>query len=395
MTENKVIKYLIYAMIILSVTFHYGAYAAGVIAFLIMLRDDAKVMARAMAKQKVLVFIAVAFVFSTLFSKVMGYSLLIDGVVLLHLIIYIVIVKYVSKENIEEIFRLMNIMGIFICMYGIYQYFTGHLNIDKSWTDENAYGNLLRIYSTLRNPNIFAAYLTFNICFAMAYALKKKRNILITANIILASICLILTFSRGGFYSLIGALLLIGLLFKEKKALYYIMLMVIANYGWNFMQGSYRGDLSKLIVDSSSMYRLEIWKAAWELFKENIVFGVGPGSITRLLSYSTDKLSGNIMHAHNIPLHVMAEIGLFGLTAFAALFLSELKRLTLFWRKHRDAEYSFIAIGFVAVCAAMLIHGMVDCAVLIPSRSLIFLVYLGLFPALCLKALNQPEDQII
>lgn len=391
MSENKVIKYLIFAMIILSVTFHYGAYAAGVLAFIIMLRSDAKAMAEIAVKQKLLVFIAVAFVCSTLFSKVMGYSLLIDGVVLLHLMIYLVIVKYVSKENIEEIFRLMSIIGILICIYGIYQYLTGYLSIDKSWTDENAYGNLLRIYSTLRNPNIFAAYLTFNICFAMAYALKKKRNILITANIILSSICLILTYSRGGFYSLIGALLLLGLLFKEKRVLYYLMLLVIANYSWNLMQGSYRGDLSKLLVDSSSLYRVEIWQAAWELFKGNIVFGAGPGSVSKLLSYSSDQLSGYIMHAHNIPLHVMAEIGLFGLTAFVVLLVNELIRLTLFWRRYRDAEYAFIAIGFAAACAAMLIHGMVDCAVLIPSRSLIFLIYLGLFPALCQKA-QYPED---
>ncbi|OGO78674.1 MAG: hypothetical protein A2Y23_00805 [Clostridiales bacterium GWB2_37_7] len=393
MTGNKITRYLMFAIVIFSPTFYFGAYAAGVLAFFILIKNDVKAIADIMLKQKAIILMLIALALSTLFSKVPGYSLLIDLVILLHVMVYIVILKWVNKENIEDIFRLLNALGIMISIYGIYQYLTGDLNIDKSWTDENTFGNLIRIYSTMRNPNMFAAYLTFNISYAVAYFIKKKADIYVAINIMLSSISLILTYSRGGFFALAGAMLFIIIVSRELKVVYYLMIMVFLYYSYNFMQSTYRSDLSKLIIDSSSMYRVEIWKASWKLFVENILFGSGPGSVTKLLSYSSDKLKGVIMHSHNIPLYILSETGIFGLAAFAALLSTEIKRFIRFWKKHRDSEYSFVALGFAAAITAMLVHGMVDSAPLIPSRSLIFLIYLALFPALHFNVFyNEAKD---
>jgi putative inorganic carbon (hco3(-)) transporter len=395
MTNNKIIKYLIYAIIIFSPTFYFGAYAAGVLAFILLIKNDLKYIKYIIVKQRILVFIVAALLLSTLFSKVPGYSLLVDIVILLHLMIYIAIVKWVSRENIDNIFRLLNILAILICIYGIYQYVTGDLNIEKSWTDEIAFGNLTRIYSTLRNPNIFAAYLTFNICYSIAYFLKKKADVYVAINIILSSICLILTYSRGGFFALAVAMLFIAIVFREVKTIYYLIVMFFLYFGFDFIQSTYRGDLSKLAVDSSSMYRLEIWKASWELFKGNIIFGSGPGSVAMLLSYSSDKLKGIIMHSHNISLYMLAETGLFGFATFIFLVISEMKKVLFIWTKQRDIEYLYILVGFGASLTAMLAHGIIDCAVFIPSRSLIFLVYLALFPSLYLKGFFNKDTDII
>ena len=379
------VKYIITIMIVFSATFYFGAYAAGFLAFLILFWKDLKYILDFALKNKVIVFIFAAIALSTLFSKVPGYSLLIDGVIILHFMVYLVIIKWIDSENIEDILRLLNAMGILICVYGIYQYFTGDLIIDKSWTDQSTFGSLTRVYSTLRNPNMFAAYLTFNISYAVAYFIKKNGDIYTAINIMFSSLCLILTYSRGGFAAFVASMLVIAIVCREKKAVAYLAFMILLYYGYNFLESTSRTDFNTLAFDGSSLYRLEIWKASLVLFKENIAFGSGLGSVSKLLSYSSDKLSGFIAHSHNIPLHLLAETGLFGFAAFIAIVLSGFKKFMFFWKEHKYSEHSYIAVGFIAALVAMLVHGMVDSTVFIPTRSLIFLVYLALFPAIYYK----------
>lgn len=391
MTDNRIIKFLIIAMIVFSATFYYGAYAAGFLTFFVLLKKDPKFIVDFLLKDRAIVFIAVALLLSTVFSRVMGYSILIDGIIIIHLMVYLVIVKWVDNKNIEIIFKVMNFMAILICIYGIYQYFTGDLTVDASWTDQSSYGKLIRIYSTMRNPNMFASYLTFNICYAVTYFIKKHGDIYIAINIILSSICLILTYSRGGFIAFIAAILVITIICKEIKAVVYLGIMILLYYGYNYFESTSRANLSAIAFDSSSLYRLEIWKASWGLFKQNIMFGGGLGSVSKLLSFSSDKLKGFIVHAHNIPLHLLAETGLVGFTAFFVLVFSGVNRFLLFWKNHKNSEHSYIAVGFIAALTSMLVHGMVDCVYFIPTRSLIFLIYLALFPAVFYRAGSEEK----
>jgi putative inorganic carbon (hco3(-)) transporter len=391
MTENKNIKYLIISIIILSTTFHYAAYAVGFLAFFALLIKEPKSIGNFILKEKTIIFAVAALLLSTIFSKVPGYSVIIGGIILIHLMVYLVITKWVDTDNIGDIYKVLNFMAILISIYGIYQHFTGDLSINASWTDQGAYGFLVRIYSTMRNPNIFATYLTFNICYAGAYFIKKGGGFYTAANIMLSSICLILTYSRGGFIAFIAAMIVIIIISKEIKAGVYLAFMILLYYGFNSLESTNRIDLSTIAVDGSSLYRLEIWKASWDLFKENVIFGSGLGSVSKLLSFSSDKLKGFIFHAHNIPLHLLAETGIVGFTVFLALVLSGIRKFISFWKEHKNSGYSYIAIGFIAALTAMIVHGLVDCVIFIPSRSLIFLIYLALFPAVFHRICNEEK----
>lgn len=391
MEKSNINKYLIISMIGFSATFYYGAYIVSVIAFFMMFIRAPRDIINLVIKEKVIFFIVATLFLPTLFSKVIGYSILIDGIIIIHLMVYFVIIKWINKDNIEDVFKLLNFMAILICIYGIYQYFTGDLTINTSWTDQGAFGILIRIYATMRNPNMFAAYLTFNICYAGAYFLKKKADVYAAINITLSSVCLILTYSRGGFIAFVAAILVLTIVCKKKKAVVYLVFMILLYYGYNSLRSTSRTDFSTIAFDGSSLYRIEIWKASWGLFKENIIFGGGLGSVSKLLSFSSDKLKGFIVHAHNIPLHLLAETGIVGFTAFLALVLSGINRFLLFWKENKNSEYSYIAIGFIASLTAMLVHGMVDCVYFIPSRSLIFLIYLALFPAVFHKSCSAEK----
>jgi len=385
MSTNKVLGLLVFIMIIAAPFFQYIAYTAAFFSFVLLLRADAKGVASVIREQRSIVYICTAIGLSTIFAIAPWHSMLTGVLVILHLIAYIAIIRYINKDNIEHIFKLLNIIGIVICIYGVYQYITGNLNVDKSWTDESSYGSLLRVYSTLRNPNIFAAYLTFNISFAVSYLLKKQTDAYTTINLVLSSLCLIWTYSRGGFIAFAAAMLFIAIFCKQPKVGIYLSAMMLLSFGLNTLQHNDRSSISKLASDSSSMYRIEIWKASWDLFKSNFVFGGGLGSVPKQLSYSSTTLKGYIFHSHNMLLHIMTETGIFGLSIFIAMIISGYKSFFTFWKSYGQSNHSYIAMGFAASLTAMLVHGMVDCPVMIPSRSLVFLIYIALFPALYAK----------
>ncbi|MGB7605999.1 MAG: O-antigen ligase family protein [Lutisporaceae bacterium] len=382
MIDNRYIKYLILAMTIFSVTIYWGAYASAVIAFFIVFINNRKLVIAFVIEQKPIIFLAVSLILSTIFSRTFSNSLIIDAILLLHLLAFIVLVVGTRLEELEGLFKLLNTLAICLCIYGIYQYLTGDLAINKSWTDQKTFGSLVRIYSTMRNPNIFAGYLVFNISYASAYLIKKKSDIYTAINILLSSICLILTYSRGGFIAFIAAMLVIMVLCREWKVAVYLVIMGILYYSYNMIGNLNRADLGLLNTDSSSLYRMEIWKASFNLFLKNIAFGSGPGSVMKYLSFSSAKLKGFIMHSHNIPIHLFAETGLVGFTSFTVIIFTCLKKFISFWKEHRDSSFSYIAVGFAASITALMVHGLVDCVIFVPTRSIVFLIYLSLFPIL-------------
>lgn len=382
MLDNKYIKYLIFAMAIFSVTIYWGAYAAGVIAFFIALINNPKRIIAFVKEQKPIIFLSGSLILSTIFSRAIGNSAVIDAVLLLNLFAFIVLVTGTRLEELEGLLKLLNILAICLCIYGIYQYLTGDLAINKSWTDQKTFGSLVRIYSTMRNPNIFAGYLVFNISYAVAYLIKKKSDIYTAINILLSSVCLILTYSRGGFIAFAAAMLVIMVLCREWKVAVYLVIMGILYYSYNMIGNLNRADLGLLNTDSSSLYRMEIWKASFKLFLNKIAFGSGPGSVMKYLSFSSLKLKGFIAHSHNIPIHLLAETGLAGFASFMALIFTCIKGFVGFWTKHKNNTYSYIAVGFAASITALMVHGLVDCVIFIPTRSIVFLIYLSLFPIL-------------
>lgn len=382
MLDNKYIKYLIFAMAIFSVTIYWGAYAAGVIAFFTALINNPKRIIAFVKEQKPIIFLSGSLILSTIFSRAISNSLIIDAALLLHLFAFIALVTGTRLEELEGLFKLLNTLAICLCIYGIYQYLTGDLAINKSWTDQKTFGSIVRIYSTMRNPNIFAGYLVFNLSYAVSYIIKKKSDIYTAINILLSSVCLILTYSRGGFIAFAAAMLVIMVLCREWKVAVYLIIMGILYYSYNMIGNLNRADLGLLNTDSSSLYRMEIWKSSFKLFLKNVGFGSGPGSVMKYLSFSSLKLKGFIAHSHNIPIHLLAETGLVGFASFMALIFTCIKGFIGFWTKYKNNAYSYIAVGFAASITALMVHGLVDCVIFIPTRSIVFLIYLSLFPIL-------------
>jgi O-antigen ligase len=106
--------------------------------------------------------------------------------------------------------------------------------------------------------------------------------------------------------------------------------------------------------------RMDVVKAAFVLVRDNPWFGVGPGHFRQALA-GTDvarRAAYATAHAHNMYLHVAAEVGLPGLLAFLWLWWRALRSLVRGLAS--DDRLDLVRIGLFGAVVAFMVRGMTD-----------------------------------
>lgn len=346
---------------------------------LFIMSDKISELSELIARNKPLLLFIVSISLSTLFSNIPASSAVFLILAVLQYSYYSMIVYYLENKGIKSLFNALNYMAIITSTFGIYQFLTGRLEINKHWAGySQSLSSLSRVYSTLYNPNIFAAYLVINICFIISWILNVQKEPLKKLSLVLCSISLIFTYSRGAFVSLLIALLIIYILNRDNSILLYAAIMLILFILFNNGAGYERIDITKINHDSSSIYRLEIWRTSYEIFLRNIIVGNGIGTLWYSLSHVSSKLWGVIYHAHNLFLHFAAETGILGLLTFMNMGIWLFINSCYIIRNSCDSLKKFAALGTIGSCAAIMVHGIIDAVIVVPTMSLILMNYYGL-----------------
>ncbi len=162
------------------------------------------------------------------------------------------------------------------------------------------------------------------VCLASYFIFKNKfqDKVLIGLMAVFFSAQSILTFSRGGMYNAVGALVvLILILFRDlnrttKRLLPVIGLVVLfLIIVFPFMNDFTGGNLQSRFEDTEATGRTEIIEADFNIFLENPVLGSGVGRAKAL----RERFYGKAVGAHTEFSRVIAEHGTFGLLSLAML----------------------------------------------------------------------------
>ncbi len=377
MKGQKLVKYAASSVIILSVLLPKAAYIAVVALLMLHIYQDksAKLLGAAAANRPLAVLLFTVLL-STVFSHAKVLSVAADSIILLLFVFYAMLLADGESQGEEDYFKLLSCLNILVCLYGGYQFLTLDLAVRSSWVDQGSYGNLVRIYATFGNPNVLGGYLAMHLSFAVARLKEKKNDYFVWTSTVLSSLCLLLTYSRGAFGGFCAAMLTLYSLRRKKGLLIYTTVMTAAFIYINQAgTGMNRADLLALSSDSSSLYRLEIWKSACGLFLKSPLTGNGFGTAWYFLAEGSDKLMRYVLHAHNVYLQIAAEMGIIGLSAAAFFIFGMLKRsiqLLKFKAKLKDRHW---IEGFVAMMAAGAVHGLVDAVVFLPVYGMVLVTY--------------------
>jgi len=282
------------------------------------------------------------------------------------LVLYLLVVNAVRDLDVlRPVMWTLVIVGSVLCLLSIYQEVTRDYEmtfggfagrkLEVELRDE-AFGSagLVRTRESVRpedracgpvnDPNYFAQILLVVLPMAVVLTRFEKGRGARAAALAFAALLLsgvLLTYSRGGFLVLIIlAVLLIHLRYLRLRHIFLGAIPVIAIAlavapGYLQRMDSIRGvsDMES-VSDAAVRGRLTEMLAAWNVFLDHPVVGVGPGQYTPFysLDYMDDpgvafRQIDKERPAHTLYFELAAETGIIGLLIFAGLVLTVLRRI--------------------------------------------------------------------
>ena len=115
------------------------------------------------------------------------------------------------------------------------------------------------------------------------------------------------------------------------------------------------------LEDTSTSYRVYIWKGTLRMLKDywTTGIGVGQGAYDKIYpgySYSTIVAP----HAHNLYLVILSEMGFLGLFGFAALIIFLIKKLYVAQSNAESRDIKLISLSLMTAMLGFLLQGMFD-----------------------------------
>lgn len=179
-------------------------------------------------------------------------------------------------------------------------------------------------------------------------------------------LCLILTYSRGAWFALLLALLVISS-FRARKVLY--LVLVLLCFTVFFSPESVRNRFDSIFErdDINIKQRFSVWETTLVLIKDNPTTGVGPGNFgtVHLERYrgADDEFRWwrKNYHAHNLYLQIASETGLVGLSIFVFLVLKVIISGYRIIRSEKDKFILSTKVGAYSAFIGFLFWSTAEC----------------------------------
>lgn len=286
--------------------------------------------------------------------------------------------------------------SLLVSCYGIYQYFHGAAMLTSEWVDVEQFPTLkTRAFSTLQNPNLLAAFLLMIMSLAggIFFSTQKLRLKLPLLGIgAVALLCLVFTYSRGAWVSLVIITVICGFLFS-RRILWLLgpALLVIGFLAREEVINRVASIFNP--TDTSAVLRMALWESTWGMISDHPVTGIGWGAyqfVYPQYDFFIQNPDTVIFHAHNMYLNIAAELGLPGITLFLLIVMTHMfigfKAL-----RCASAEGRGVVMGLIAIIIGVLVNGMTDYAMFNIEISMIFWLFAALLCVFSRITLNEKQ----
>ncbi len=211
-------------------------------------------------------------------------------------------------------------------LWALYLHFTGGGYSSRAWLDSEMFSSIgSRAVGSLDNPNMLGEYLVLIIPIAVAMVVGRKEGLRRFPAFLCCcalGVCLIMTWSRGAWIALILAALVFLLMWHHRSL--WLVIAGIASIPIlpSVLPASIINRFASIgnMADSSTSYRVYIWRASVHMIEDNLFtgIGIGEGAWNNLYPLYALEGIGEAPHSHNLFLQIWLETGVFGLLAFLA-----------------------------------------------------------------------------
>ena len=325
----------------------------------------------------------------------MGHQLLLEQLCLKN---YIQIIRtgLKTKKDFDKAMKIFIITAFILSIYGIMQYFTLGTT-SKAWVDVNLNPDLeTRVVGTFGNPNVFAEYLEhiLPVAITLVFVYRKWLNKIIMGLIAgVMFVCLVLTFSRGGYLGFVSAAMLFVLLKMAK----FIPLFIAGGIAAIPLLPNVvlqRINTIGNVQDTSNAYRTYIWEGTINMIKDFWITGVGYGYWAFKNTFLEYGIKGSrAWHSHNMYLEIMAEMGIFGMLTFIWVVLSIFISTIKFAKKTKDRYFSYVSVGLLGGFLSIMVHGIAEHILYMPKSVILFWMFAAFISAARNLGSNLQEMQ--
>lgn len=250
------------------------------------------------------------------------------------IIFYFVVINTIrTKRAWLALVKIFLASALLVAIYGVIQNFTG-VSSTESWIDEEMFTDIkVRVYSFFNNPNVLGEFLVLTIPVMVALVWNKVREehrTLFGIALIVMAACMIFTWSRGAWLGMLIAVT-IFLAVSDKRWVFVGILAVVLIPVALYLSGNSTIVERVLSIgntaDTSTAYRVSIWRASMKLLGDFWLPGIGVGSDAYKAVYPVYALTGAdfALHSHNLYLQFWVETGVIGIVSLLSLALAFLK----------------------------------------------------------------------
>ena len=260
--------------------------------------------------------------------------------------------------------------------------------------------------ATFGNPNMAADYLSMVLPLMIVISLSQKKVVVRGAMLVivlLVTIYLFYTHSRGAWLSVMCAFMYMALLYARSK--YNINLRsiwvgsaIILIVGI-IISAALPTLRNKIENTALSEYRLTAWRNCLEMVKDNPLQGVGAGNFKIFYpayshkavvdpAYDATRILGK---AHNDYIQTAVELGLPGMLLFVLLPVSGLILAYRIMRASKNPAIEFISIGFSGGLISFIVGAFFSFYLQRSMPPLLVFVYLGILVILHSNVFSRKE----
>lgn len=254
-----------------------------------------------------------------------------------------------------------------VSLIGIGEYFIGTPTL--GWLDIGTFDYIRgRAVATFENPNVLGEFLLMTIPMAFSFAFVRQSDEIgprghfasaIAA--LLGCACLILTWSRGAWLGLAVSFIFFALIASRNIFSALIIASPLASL-LVFAKDTAIFDRFTNFSDSSTSYRLNIWRGALNMIRDDLVSGIGIGEQAFASVYPAYSIGGAEIayHSHSLYLQLTAEMGIFALIFFIIFVFCISARCFSHLRKCSSLKEKMMCIALFTGIFAFLFQGLTD-----------------------------------
>ncbi|MCL5962218.1 MAG: O-antigen ligase family protein, partial [Chloroflexi bacterium] len=293
-------------------------------------------------------------------------------VILEPILFYFLMLGAVKTER--QLWRSVDILlivGFLVSALAVWQYFFTGTTIAAQGVSR-----AVSLYQHPNNVGLFLGRVTaFGLCLSL-FLPTGGRRYGYAALTVLALPGLALSFSRGAWFGVVGAVIVVAIVTRSWRIV--IPAAAVIGAGLAYVPFAKVERLSSLLTleSGSSSTRLLVWGSAIQMIKDHPIFGVGLDQF--LYQYTSKYVQPEAWserftsHPHNILLDYWTRLGIMGLLSGVWLLVSFFRLSLSLHRRLTEPTLRALTLSAMATITVFVLHGLVDNSYFLPDLAMLF-----------------------